>query len=144
VIFFCPLRVAVFAAPCNKIGYIGRSLFLLALLFSLCSCASYPFQGWTANNTALELTGTALQAADWSQTRWIASHGSNYHEINPLLGPHPSDGTVNTYFLGSALFRLALSSSLRDPYRTWTQYLFIVTSGGLVAHNASIGAGFRW
>ena len=35
---------------------------------------------------------------DWGQTLNIAQHPDHWHELNPLLGPHPSTGSVNMYF----------------------------------------------
>lgn len=51
---------------------------------------------------------TGLMVVDWRQTVEIANNGA-YHEISPLIGSHPSEGRVNTYFALSWLFKTAVA-----------------------------------
>ena len=47
---------------------------------------------------AVLIVAMLLLCVDWSQTRWIAKNPARFHEINPLLGQHPSVAKVNSYF----------------------------------------------
>lgn len=95
-------------------------------------------------------------AVDWSQTSWAMKQYAEkepgctywdgwqkehkYSEINPFLGDHPSQGRINTYFVGMIVGHTAIARLLPNPYRRWWQGVFIVTEAGFVAHNFSIGA----
>jgi hypothetical protein len=135
-----------------RIGHgVKDKSFDCSLLSALCamllcaSCVSYPFAGWDRTNTALQATATAAQAADWSQTRWIASHrNGGWTEMNSLIGRRPTDSEVNAYFLASSIARLALSASLKEPWRKWSQYVFIATSTALIGYNIHAGVGWKW
>ncbi len=80
----------------------------------------------------------ALLVADWSQTRDIVAQSASYHEVNPILGLHPSMGKVNGYFAASILATNLLAWKLGDK----GTYVYIgvgALEAGTVAHNAHIG-----
>src|SRR2546422_2226777 len=53
---------------------------------------------WRASDVALAGAFVVALAIDAAQTRSIAQGGwQGYREMNPILGPHPSVGQVNTY-----------------------------------------------
>lgn len=77
---------------------------------------------------------------DWGQTLNIAQHGDRLHEMNPLLGLHPSTGSVNTYFGLASLGNLAAGALPTTPRH--------IVRGGLLAlelanvlRNRSLGIG---
>lgn len=84
-------------------------------------------------------TAEATLAADWLQTRQIALHPEKYYEINPLIGPHPSQGLVNSYFALCALAEYKSASYLPKREREW--FLLALTSmeASYVAHNWRVG-----
>ena len=57
-----------------------------------------PKKGWNNWDTGLQTTLIITQLIDWNQTLQIKEHPDQY-EMNPLLGKHPGDDIVNTYFV---------------------------------------------
>lgn len=49
--------------------------------------------------TVLAILLAVLLAIDWAQTLTIARTPQKWHEINPLLGPHPSVPRVHAWFV---------------------------------------------
>ena len=94
---------------------------------------------WTKQDTAREVTWEILHVVDWQQTRYIANHRYEYHELNPILGSHPSERAVNIYMGVSAIAHPIISYALPDPYRKWFQYLSIGVTSGCVINNIAIG-----
>lgn len=88
------------------------------------------------------IAASALLAADWLQTRYIARHPDQFFEHNPLLGRHPSIGRVNTHFLGAFLLGYTLT---QWGYCNRSCYsVFIALEGANVARNFSIGIKFEF
>lgn len=119
-----------------------KTLFLILAVLFLSSCAGKWGADWSQADTNRQIGYTVLHMADWSQTRYIARHPKEYHEVNPVLGRHPSVGKVNTYFAVTGLANIWVSGALSPKYRKWWQYFCIGFEGGVVAHNASIGIKF--
>lgn len=127
---------------------------------------------WTKTDIGLELVTVGLLAVDWSQTLWLSGNRSyqvhstgvtgntgwasttkyTYEENNPLLGKHPSRGTVNAYFplcivghavvahyLPSAVKALGGSDSMAKYSRTVWQSVWIGIEGYAVGTNISAG-----
>ena len=74
----------------------------------------------------------------------IARQPGRYHEINPLMGKHPSVGRVNVYMGLSAAVHLAVSWALPKDYRGYWQWVTIGVTGGLVGNNFNIGLKVRF
>ena len=85
-----------------------------------------------------------LHIVDWGQTLDIARNPGLYHEINPVIGRHPSVGRVNLYMGLSAAGHLAVSWALPKEYRVYWQWMTIGVTGGLVGHNFNIGLRVRF
>ncbi len=79
---------------------------LLILVFAFCSLTAQapaqaqeapplPARGeWSAQEKAWGYTLLGLHVADTLQTRYIAANPQRFHELNPLLGRHPSGPRV--------------------------------------------------
>lgn len=135
----------------------------------------FPADQWSTADVAREVVYQAVAVRDWGETRTIAESktrpcqwvnyyvgGSStpsgqwqtcasgyswrYHEINPLLGQHPSVGRVNTYFVLSSLAHIAVSNALPETWRAAWQYVTIGVEAGVVARNDSLGiaVNFPW
>lgn len=76
----------------------NKVLVALLLFFSLQSVAPAK----EPSTEQLVAAGTIL-TIDWLQTRYIARHPDQFHELNPLIGRHPSIGRVNVHFLSILL-----------------------------------------
>ena len=119
---------------------------LIPLIFTLILLLSSPVYAidWSKEDTAREVVWQILHVVDWGQTLDIARQPHKYHELNPILGKHPSVGKVNTYMALSAVAHLGISLALPKEYRKWFQYLTIGATGSLVVHNFNIGLKVRF
>lgn len=99
---------------------------------------------WTAEHKVVAAGAGVLLAADWLQTRQIAKHPDKFHEYNPVLGEHPSQGKVNLYFLAAAGGLMLLADFLPAEYRTGLLYGVIVVQAAAVTNNLSEGISIRW
>jgi hypothetical protein len=93
---------------------------------------------WTATDTVLQLTTTALIVMDWNQTRHCLS-SPTCQELNPILGRRPSQGAVATYAIGSALACAGISYALPRPWRNMWQTLTIGVEGHAVYRHLRVG-----
>lgn len=118
-----------------------RASHCVAALLLLLAPTVATAQRRTTLDYGLAIGSTLLIAADWSQTEQYAQQHAG--EGNPLLGEHPSEGTVNTYF---TLATVANASALllpRTPRRIW--YVTVAAlEAWTVAHNMSMGWRIRF
>jgi hypothetical protein len=112
---------------------------ILILLVPSISGAAEDLRAWTSDDTALQLVYTAITVADWSQTLHISRNPDQYFETNKHLGKHPSEGSVNTWFVSTIALNAAVSYILPKPYRTIWQGFWIGYEYGFVERNVSIG-----
>lgn len=89
-----------------------------------------------------------LNVVDWGQTLDIARNPTEYHEYNPILGRHPSEDEVNTYFMivipaqigaGFLIEKLA-NEKWRNAF--WTGCIGLEL--GMVANNYNLGLKVRF
>lgn len=97
---------------------------------------------WTEGDTVRQGIFTALDVADWAQTRYGTTHG--FVEQNPIMGQHPSIGRVNIVFVIGVVGNAAMAWSLPKEYRPYFQYGSIALEAYCVGHNARIGVKFQW
>ena len=113
---------------------IGKTAIVIALLF--CGCSN-----WSRSDTYRHAALTGLMALDYAQTMKIAREPEHYHEMNPILGRHPSEAEVSAYFASAYAIKTAVAVALPPEYRKWWQYALIGFSGACVANNLVIGLG---
>jgi hypothetical protein len=92
-------------------------------------------RGWSNEDMQRQLAYSLLHGADWAQTRTIAKNPQQFHETNPILGEHPSTGTVNNYFLSTLLGHWLLSNALPPEYRKLFQQGSIGLEAGVAGKN---------
>jgi hypothetical protein len=108
---------------------------LSALLISSTLLAGAP---WTNKDKALEGAFVLATAVDWKQTLDIKNHPHLY-EQNRLLGSHPTDKTINTYFVSSILLHAVVADQLHGKWRTAWQAVWIGFEVGTVQRNYALG-----
>ena len=97
---------------------------------------------------ASEYAFQALNLADMATSLDIKNH-PNIHEANPLLGRHPSDGTVIGVKLASGAIHAAITEWLLQrnasptTIKIW-EYVTIGGEGAVVGHNLSLGLRFTF
>jgi hypothetical protein len=86
----------------------------------------------------LEIAYQSIAAVDMLQTLNI----ENEHwceETNRLLGKHPSNKEVISYFIATGVIHAIITSKLPVKYARVFEYVTIGFEAGTVAHNYSIG-----
>ena len=118
-----------------------KTVALLLLILSFPVRATDP---WTPADSWREGGYFTLHVLDWAQTRNIARNPDRWHEMNVVLGEHPSVGRVDRYFALTALAHVGIAVALPRDWRTPFQYVTIGIEAGVVVHNWSIGLGVRF
>lgn len=122
-------------------------------LFASGSARAEWFSKPSTADIILQSVATGVPLMDMSQTLGIRHvrrdellrfGSTTRRELNPVLGPHPADGTVYAYF-GTCIALNALAAyAAPRPWRTAIQAVTIGWEGGVVARNIAVGAQFAW
>lgn len=107
----------------------------LILLPATCTLADE----WTNADTQWEIAYQVVHAVDWGQTRYIAEHPDEFHEMNPILGEHPSVGSVDAYFITTGVVHYLIARKLPSKYRRAWQVVFTIDHAQAVANNYQLG-----
>lgn len=111
---------------------------LAALILLAPSIPHAEARDWTAAEKGLGVAALTLHMIDLGQTRHIAKSGGVFHELNPVIGRHPSVGRVNGYFLASGLLIASLAHFVPE-YRKELLMLYVGVQAANTARNFSIG-----
>jgi len=112
---------------------------LIVLLLVLGSSTGHAATDWLGINTKNNIpawTAAALIVADWGTTLDIEDH-REVHEENSTLGPHPTRGAINKYFIS----KLALHWLINQykPARNIWNIQQVAISAKAVHGNWSLG-----
>lgn len=100
--------------------------------------------GWSKTDTALELAVVGVTVLDMLQTSWIRAHPERrIYEMNPLMGPAPSQRTVTLYMTGAILGHVVVARLLPKPLRSLWQGGVMGMEIYSVMSNHNIGIGFK-
>ncbi len=116
---------------------------LLALTLAA-TAARAEWQPPTMAETTLLIAAQTSSVLDMLQTLDIKRHPEQLYEINPLLGEHPSDARVLTYFAASAVIKTAAWYALPRGWRNIVPLLNLAVEIPLIAHNANVGLQIRF
>ena len=108
----------------------------------------FPF---TANSEELskpekigELSFQVVNFIDMMQTLEIVQHDDLYYETNPILGKHPQQHEVLTYFMIRGVMHYEITKWLPEKYRfTWLTVTFLPQLP-LLEHNHNLGIRIGW
>ncbi|HYT71522.1 MAG TPA: hypothetical protein VEK78_09075 [Gemmatimonadales bacterium] len=99
---------------------------------------------WRATDIALAGGFTAALLIDAGQTRGLARGGwRNWRETNPLLGPRPSVGRINTYTAVAGLAVLGVAAVVPARVRPWLLGAALAVETFTVAGTARRGVAIR-
>lgn len=99
---------------------------------------------WSATDIALASAFTAALLIDHGQTRRLARAGwQGWRETNPILGPRPSVGQLDTYATVSAVAVLGTAAVLPARFRSWFLGAAFVVEGFTVAGSMQRGLAIR-
>lgn len=94
---------------------------------------------WTIQERTTFAVSSVLLVADWAQTRQIARNAQTFRETNPILGEHPSMGSVNAYFATALLLNYAIGRSLDHGWRSAWFIGVQSVEANVVQRNLNIG-----
>ncbi len=114
-------------------------IFILFIPFT-----SFASDDWTKEDTMREVAWGVIHVIDWGQTLEAARQPDKYHELNPILGRHPSIGNVNVYMGLSAIGHLGISYILPKKIRPYWQWVSIGVSGACIINNFNVGLGVKF
>lgn len=115
----------------------------ISVLIGLLMLPSVCLASWSTADTQRQIAYGLLHTMDWMQTHEV-SRNPDYRELNPILGPNPSEGRINTYFAATLVGHTVISYYLPDNYRRWWQFITIGFEAGVVGRNASMGIKIRF
>ena len=140
--------------PYSAPGHIIVFCFLISFLFVGCGHIRI-FKDWDIKDSTMMVTSLGLTFIDYRQTLDIAKRiDEGYYEKynSSMLGKHPSQGRINTWFISSALTKIIVAGILeknngRYYKNSWTNIfnrenwliLNIGISAGMVSNNYEIG-----
>ena len=91
-----------------------------------------------------ELSFQVVNFIDMMQTLEIVQHGDLYYETNPILGKHPRQNEVITYFMirGATHYHITkwLPKKFRIPWLTIT----VLPQIPIIEHNHNLGIRIGW
>jgi len=89
---------------------------------------------WSSRDLVLSSGFTAALLVDAAQTRRLAQGGwADYRESNPVLGPRPSVGRVNTYTAVVGLTVLGVAAVAPKRARPWVLGVALVVEACTLA-----------
>ena len=118
-----------------------KKLLLLILLLA----------SFTTNGEALskgekvgELSFQVVNFIDMMQTLEIVQHGDLYYETNPILGKHPQQHEVITYFMIRGATHYHITKWLPEKFRIpWLTITFL-PQVPIIEHNHNLGIRIGW
>ena len=119
-----------------------KKLLLLLILFLWPSTASS--EELSKAEKVGELSFQVVNFIDMMQTLEIVQHGDLYYETNPILGKHPRQNEVITYFMirGATHYHITkwLPKKFRIPWLTIT----VLPQIPIIEHNHNLGIRIGW
>lgn len=97
---------------------------------------------WTTEETYWALGDVAAAYADWNTTRDIIGRPS-YRELNPLIGPHPSQARLNQHFM-IAVPMILFAADYFEKDRTTILQMFTAVEILATGNNLNIGLRFKF
>jgi hypothetical protein len=104
--------------------------------------ASGADRSWNAPHIALASAFSLAVWMDAAQTR--AAMGRGYRETNPILGPDPSVGQVNTYTALAQLTVLGAAAALPARLRPWLLGAALAVEAVTIAGTVRKGVAIRF
>jgi hypothetical protein len=73
---------------------------------------------WDRTDVLREVVSDGITVLDWGQTRDIRNH-NGHTELNPVLGPTPSNAAINRYFASVMIIHPIVSALLPKTVLVW-------------------------
>tara|TARA_B100001175_G_C19428708_1_gene600023 strand:+ start:426 stop:803 length:378 start_codon:yes stop_codon:yes gene_type:complete len=117
---------------------------LLIVLFLMCSNANaldlekYYKEPLTEKDKANVILFNVMQGIDMLQTLEIANN-DDYYEKNPILGKHPSETQVITYFIARGFAHYHATNMIPQKYRNLFHGYNIIYNYNVIKDNHELG-----
>jgi hypothetical protein len=140
------VSVGLLAMPSHVRAPSGVGPLAARVSWSTLGVAALPARrSWTTSHTALASAFTVVLLVDAAQTRDLARRGwPGFREANPLLGPHPSVGQVNTYTALAAAGMLTAAAAAPRRVRPWLLGAALLVEAYTVRGSAQQGIPLRF
>ena len=104
----------------------------------------HAFDPWNLTDEVLAGTAATAFIIDWKQSQEIARYPYRWKEYNPVLGSHPSVGSVNNHFALNGLIGAGVAEVLPHTYRDIFLSGVTLVEGSFVRRNylLKLGLGF--
>ncbi|PYP26632.1 MAG: hypothetical protein DMD51_04800 [Gemmatimonadetes bacterium] len=104
-----------------------------------------PRLSWTQTDLALASAFTMALLVDAGQTRWLAKGGwHEFRETNPILGPRPTVGQLNTYTAVCGLAVLGAAAAAPARVRPWLLAAALAVESFTIAGTTRQGIAIRF
>ena len=123
------VRLIMFGVLCLIVGYLY--------------CMTAHASEWSLEDTLLEVTSEMVILGDYSQTKYVSSHPQIYYETNIILGTHPSEKRVDTYFISALVLHPVISYMLPKNLREVFEGFTIGIEGESIYRNHEYGVHFQ-
>jgi len=118
-----------------------KKLLLLILILSSSTAISKEL---SKGEKVGELSFQVVNFIDMMQTLEIVQHSDKWYETNPILGKHPQQHEVITYFMLRGSFHYQITKWLPDKLRMpWLMVTFLPQIP-LIEHNHNLGIRIGW
>ena len=117
---------------------------LIIVLFLMCSNANaldlekYYKEPLTEKDKANVILFNVMQGIDMLQTLEIANN-DDYYEKNPILGKHPSETQVITYFIARGFAHYHATNMIPQKYRNLFHGYNIIYNYNVIKDNHELG-----
>ena len=112
-------------------------IFCILLLLTNVSISYSNDNKWITEDTIYQAIFSGLLIIDWLQTKEAVSNGIK--ENNFILGPHPSQNSIDAFGASVIIGHLVVSKILPIKYRRYWQVFTIGIESKNVNHNYKIG-----
>ena len=117
---------------------------LLFLLLTITLISTANSQELSKEEKMGELSFQTINFIDMLQTVEIVEHGDKWYETNPILGKHPQQHEVITYFMIRGATHYHITKWLPKKFRpVWLTVTFLPQIP-LIEHNHNLGIRIGW
>ena len=91
-----------------------------------------------------ELSFQVVNFIDMMQTIEIVQHSDLYYETNPILGKHPRQNEVITYFMIRGAMHYHITKWLQEKFRIPWLTITVLPQIPIIEHNHNLGIRIGW
>lgn len=114
-----------------------KNLFVLSIiLVSFSGCKTIPIE--KQRTLAREFGVWSVMARDYDTTMDIGDH-KGLHETNKIMGRHPSDQRILTYFISLGIIHGGIAYALPEEFSKIFQSVYIYDHAKAVINNEKLG-----